>query len=741
MLTEPSLQPPIPGPPHDPTWLLLDARTGWRQATAEGVEQRPEGTLSLARLPEAGRFTSERAGSLGGLVPPRGSAIADDAIFLLDPTGPWLRVFDPCECRFVTVPGIGGPGTGARQLGPSILAAGEPAAGIAVGGGSLYLCDPGNQRLSVFVLPGYGLRGHWKPPAGTTPTWTPVDAARDSRGRIFVADSAGGAVHRFDRSGRWLGRITGQGAIRRVVVDCFDRLYVVVDGDSRARVVDAKGAELDGAERPDAWFARFPHLPFAVDADGRVDMTRLCTESRLSPGCECAASAADADEPTRWLFDGHGQPIDEEPPAPQPMYHGSGQWIAGPLDSGIYRCQWHRVVLHGDLPRGTHVIVSTFTAETDQPPPTDAEELWETRQRTSGASNDWDCLVRSGGGRFLWLRLQLAGSGAITPCVDGIRVEFPRVSLRRYLPAVFGQEPVSADFTDRFLSIFDTTLRSIEKRVDRLASYFDARSAPAGGNGTPDFLGWLATWVGVALDRQWPEDRRRRWLQAAVRLYPLRGTREGLRRSVLVFLGLDLDRIDPDTLSPGPCARPTGRCDRCRQAASTWGPPMLILEHFRLRRWLFLGQGRLDDQAMLWGQRIVNRSQLDEGAQVGATQLVSIPDPLHDPFGVYAHRFTVFVPERCGASPGQRRALENLIQAEKPAHTRAGLEFVGPRFRIGRQSMVGYDTVIGRYLEGVTLDETALGSPALLGNAEGLPDNSTLVVGRQARIGAATRLA
>ena len=46
---------------------------------------------------------------------------------------------------------------------------------------------------------------------------------------------------------------------------------------------------------------------------------------------------------------------------------------------------------------------------------------------------------------------------------------------------------------------------------------------------------------GAELDRQWPEERRRRWLKAAGRLYPLRGTREGLRRALLVFLGLDPD--------------------------------------------------------------------------------------------------------------------------------------------------------------------------------------------------------
>src|SRR5207247_461214 len=103
---------------------------------------------------------------------------------------------------------------------------------------------------------------------------------------------------------------------------------------------------------------------------------------------------------------------------------------------------------------------------------------------------EWDCLIRSGAGRFLSLRVELQGSGAATPRISAMVVEFPRISLRRYLPAVFGQEPISADFTDRFLAIFDTTLRTIERAIDTQARLFDPLSAPAtqGKSGTPDFL-------------------------------------------------------------------------------------------------------------------------------------------------------------------------------------------------------------------------------------------------------------
>ena len=132
----------------------------------------------------------------------------------------------------------------------------------------------------------------------------------------------------------------------------------------------------------------------------------------------------------------------------------------------------------------------------------------------------------------------------MTPRLHSIELEFPRISLRRYLPAVFGKEAVSADFTDRFLSLFDTTFRSIETNLDREARFFDPLSAPAERDPKTgaDFLSWLGSWIGLTLDRHWPEAKRRKFFKKAGRLYDLRGTREGLWRELLLFLGLDGDK-------------------------------------------------------------------------------------------------------------------------------------------------------------------------------------------------------
>jgi hypothetical protein len=143
---------------------------------------------------------------------------------------------------------------------------------------------------------------------------------------------------------------------------------------------------------------------------------------------------------------------------------------------------------------------------------------------------------------------------------------------------------------------------------------------------------------------------------------------------------------------------------------------------------------------VLWGKKIVNRSQLDEGAQVGHSQLITTQDPYRDPFHVYAHKFTVFVPA-CFAHPeARRKALDNLLKAESPSHTLYQVRYVEPRFRIGVQSMIGLDSVIARLPEGgVTLGEMRLGPASVLTPPPHELGGPSFEIG-ESRIGTTTKL-
>jgi phage tail-like protein len=337
------------------------------------------------------------------------------------------------------------------------------------------------------------------------------------------------------------------------------------------------------------------------------------------------------------------------------------------------------------------------------------------------------------------LKLVLSGDGTATPCLASAEVEFPRISLRRYLPAVFGAEPVAADFTDRWLAIFDRTLRDLESVIDHQARFFDPLACPA----TPpdnDFLSWLASWVGVALERNWPESRRRAYLKHAPRLFPWRGTVKGLREGLYLFLGLEgwLDHA-PGRADCMPCPQPL---------PSDWRPPRIVLEHFQLRRWMLLGRARLSDNAKQWGERIVNRSRLggpgelgvpgaESGAQLGATRLNTTQDPCLDPFNRFAHKLSVFVPAACVRDPSLARALKVLVERERPAHVQAQVVPVEPRFRVGVQAMLGLDAVIGWKPQPMQLDERPLGRATVLTSA--VDTRPRLRVG-DARIGEKTVL-
>lgn len=479
--------------------------------------------------------------------------------------------------------------------------------------------------------------------------------------------------------------------------------------------------------------ARPPHDPLWLSLNGRQGWREGSVESVAILKDESAITIESSDSPTEPLVD-------------------QAAYLTVALDSGIQRCQWHRIVLNAQIPAATSILIRTYTAEVAlaldiirSVPDAD----WDTHPVARNVDGEWDCLIRSEPGRFLWLRLDFVGTGRVSPKVFNIDVEFPRISLRRYLPAVFGENPETADFTDRFLSLFDTTFRQIESQIDNQARLFDPRSTPAGTaqGSDSDFLSWLGSWVGLTLDRRWSVERRREFLRRAPALYGARGTREGMWKLLLLYLGMEKEH-QSEILSR--CGSSSHGCEKSCSCESrpmrSWRPPPLILEHFQLRRWLFVGKGRVGEDAVLWGRNIVNRSQLGVGAQLGESQLKGAQDPSRDPFHVYASRFTVFVPASHGKTPQQRKMLDQLLKGESPAHTQYSVEYVEPRFRIGVQSMIGLDAVIGKYPEaGVTVGKSALGETSVLGEKQVVHNDgrqtSSMQIGNTLRVGSNTRLA
>ncbi|MEO0425714.1 MAG: phage tail protein, partial [Pseudomonadota bacterium] len=582
----PYLAPP-PRPPHDPLRLPLSARQGWRLVTLADAEVHPaSGALALAPVAPPGPSLTDSRGAFGGVVLPRLAATdGDRGYWILHPHDHSLHRFDPCTCAFEQVPCVGGNGEGPREF--------SAPGGLVIGHGNLYVADTANARVQVFALHGMVLRALWSLPLGTglAAPFTPTDVAIDGRGQVLVGDAANGGVHVFNRAGCWLRFFGGLGAVQALAVDGEDRVYVLASGLDHIVVMDGlTGERLETVTRADALVGRFPALPIAIDADLNLQLGTLCQP------------------PTTQWFDLLGTALDRPEGIGAGQYPVSGQVLIGPLDSRLYECVWDRISIVSSTPQGTRLTVESHSSAT---PLSDAEILnlrpeeapWTPclSVDSAGPENTHDGLLRSPAGRYLWLRLTLHGDALQTPHVHAVTLDYPRISLTEQLPAVFSQDPASADFTRRFLAIMDRTQRDIEGTLDHQARLFDPLATPT-GRGDHDFLTWLASWVGVTLERSLPEARRRMLLKEAPRLFSRRGTLDGLRGMLTLFLGWP---------SRWPAAPASVGCAPCTTApAPDYPVPPLVLEHFRLRRWLFLGAGRLGDQARLWGQRIVNRSQL-----------------------------------------------------------------------------------------------------------------------------------
>lgn len=133
--------------------------------------------------------------------------------------------------------------------------------------------------------------------------------------------------------------------------------------------------------------------------------------------------------------------------------------------------------------------------------------------------------------------------------VPGLATPYPLAAL---LPAVLREDGLATRLTEGL----DAVLAPVIATLDCLPAYVDPGLAP------PDFLAWLGTWVGVALDDSWPLERRRAAVRAAVTLYRSRGTPAGLRAHLEVLTGGRVELVDSGGVSwsatPGGAARPAG---------------------------------------------------------------------------------------------------------------------------------------------------------------------------------------
>lgn len=95
------------------------------------------------------------------------------------------------------------------------------------------------------------------------------------------------------------------------------------------------------------------------------------------------------------------------------------------------------------------------------------------------------------------------------------------------LPELYADD----SFAQRLCQGLDEVLAPVLATLDCLPSYLDPDTAPA------DMVEWLAGWVGVAVVPEMPDERQRRLVTGAARLYVWRGTLSAIKTIVELSTG------------------------------------------------------------------------------------------------------------------------------------------------------------------------------------------------------------
>lgn len=738
------------------TFFLLDGRTGWRTADAANVSVAERSGLRLAARAGGPLALLSEDGSLGGISLPLGMAFDDEGtLYLLGQRRPGVRRFDPEKRRFVPLAGVGEKfGVEVRQFYEQFRDSSNPLpSNIAIAGHNLYVADRGNRRVQVFALGTLAVRHVWGPrdaegrrtTAADPRAWEPVDVAAQG-GRAYILDRRYSRVY-LHRPGvdRLKLIVQGEGSGNRwtrIAVDRERRLYLFDRAAQQVEIYDQTGRHQETKKDAGDIRDRFDLPPLRLHQRDESESWHFCLPESLMHPCDRRAPYAppapeaplgSCSSPTSGglLFDREGErfrKVSEQRTGPK-LYADSGEWLSEALDSETYHCQWHRIVLDlYELPAGTRVEVYTYT---DAEPLTKdevtkrPEKLWSKAYSVAGqiapppkaqqqsnrqagqecgaqgsgqagagdeSQNRHEFLVQSREGQFLWLKILLVSDGYGTPAIRSIRVQYPRESYLAYLPAVYSSDDDSRRFLERFLSIFQTEWDALEERIATIAALFDPQAVPAG-----KALEYLASWFALPLEGTWDGEQKRRLLEAATKIYfsrwkvtgandeclseveperaARRGTREGLRRYLQVYLQ-NMTGISPENQGGYPH----------------------IIEGWRERQRLTLsseGAAMLSGCAPLWSPSAVGRLHLGEFAREGEARLVSTGDPEHEIFQEFAHRFRVFVPSSWVQTAKDEEMVRRALGEEKPAHTSYDLCLVEPRFRIGLQSTLGVDTIVG----------------------------------------------
>lgn len=239
-------------------------------------------------------------------------------------------------------------------------------------------------------------------------------------------------------------------------------------------------------------------------------------------------------------FTGQGIELDTKAPGQ------FGTFISRLLDSKTEGNLWHRAVIHSKDYGDDSIRFFFYCSDSKWMTYEGRETAWEELiRRTDIAAeekhrlmapclvdqmlNPEDVLLYRGKGRFLWMEIQLFRQAQATPKIFDMKIYAQNESFLKYLPEIYrGPEN---DFLKRYLSLFETLYQELDTKIRTSAGQLEPETAE------PEFLRWMASWVGITQIHLWKEEKLRVLLQGIVKKNLIRGTKAYMKYMLEVFTG------------------------------------------------------------------------------------------------------------------------------------------------------------------------------------------------------------
>lgn len=109
--------------------------------------------------------------------------------------------------------------------------------------------------------------------------------------------------------------------------------------------------------------------------------------------------------------------------------------------------------------------------------------------------------------------------------MPGLATPYPLIDI---LPSLLREDA----FAQSICAGLDEVLAPVISTLDSLPAYLDPATVP------DDMLGWLAGWMGIALDDHQTAEHQRKWVKLGVELLQRRGTAGGIEAAVTALFGV-----------------------------------------------------------------------------------------------------------------------------------------------------------------------------------------------------------